>query len=153
MFWNKSQAQSIRVVHLNFSFFVMWLSILVTYELDHLEYCRQRVSSRKIQSSRLGQRAGSFQVVRAGIESFSVSEAVKAVNEDGYKVLDVRDKLQHDRARIVGSVHVPLFVENTDNDIGSWLPHRIFINVLACMRRMYLRVFVFSGTIIKRQAQ
>lgn len=46
-------------------------------------------------------------------------EAKKLVAEEGYVVLDVRDKTQYDRAHIKSSYHVPLFIENTDNDVGT----------------------------------
>jgi Rhodanese-like domain len=45
-------------------------------------------------------------------------EAKKLVNKEGYKILDVRDKTQFKRAHIKSCYHIPLFIENNDNDLG-----------------------------------
>lgn len=46
-------------------------------------------------------------------------EGKRLVSEEGYKILDVRDKTQHLRAHIPTSSHVPYFIENEDSDIGT----------------------------------
>lgn len=46
-------------------------------------------------------------------------EAKRLVGEEGYTVLDIRDRTQRERAHIKSSTHVPLFIENQDNDIGT----------------------------------
>lgn len=52
--------------------------------------------------------------------SFINSEdAKKLTTDEGFKVLDVRDKSQFDRAHIKSCYHVPLFIENQDNDLGN----------------------------------
>lgn len=56
--------------------------------------------------------------IKAEVEFVNADEAKKLVAVEGYAVLDVRDKTQFERAHIKNCYHVPLFVENTDNDLG-----------------------------------
>lgn len=46
-------------------------------------------------------------------------EAKKLVAEEGYTVLDIRDRTQYEKAHIVPSTHIPVYIENTDNDINT----------------------------------
>lgn len=57
-------------------------------------------------------------VVRAEVRFVNAEEAKRLVVEEGYTILDVRDRAQYDRAHIKSCYHVPLFVENKDNDLG-----------------------------------
>ncbi|PON52252.1 Rhodanese-like domain containing protein [Parasponia andersonii] len=57
--------------------------------------------------------------IRAEVSYVNAEEAKKLVADEGYTVLDVRDKSQFDRAHIKSCYHVPLFIENRDNDIGT----------------------------------
>lgn len=56
--------------------------------------------------------------IRAEVNYVSAEEAKQLIAE-GYTVIDVRDKSQFDRAHIKSCYHVPLFIENKDNDIGT----------------------------------
>lgn len=56
--------------------------------------------------------------IKAEVEFVNADEAKKLVAVEGYAVLDVRDKTQFERAHIKNCYHVPLFIENTDNDLG-----------------------------------
>lgn len=56
--------------------------------------------------------------IKAEVEFVNADEAKKLVAVEGYTVLDVRDKTQFERAHIKNCYHVPLFIENTDNDLG-----------------------------------
>ncbi|KAF8403877.1 hypothetical protein HHK36_011983 [Tetracentron sinense] len=56
--------------------------------------------------------------IRAEVNFVNAEEAKKLIAE-GYAVLDVRDKFQYDRAHINSCHHVPLFIENKDNDFGT----------------------------------
>lgn len=47
-------------------------------------------------------------------------EAKKLIAVDGYAVVDVRDKTQFERAHIKNCYHVPLFIQNNDNDLGMF---------------------------------
>jgi hypothetical protein len=57
--------------------------------------------------------------VRAEVSFVSGDEAKRLVAEEGYAVLDIRDKRQYERAHVRGSAHVPFYIENEDNDIGT----------------------------------
>lgn len=66
--------------------------------------------------------------IRAEVNYVSAEEAKELIAE-GYTVLDVRDKSQFDRAHIKSCYHVPLFIENEDNDFGNKIKNcYIFIN-------------------------
>ncbi|KAG0498310.1 hypothetical protein HPP92_002607 [Vanilla planifolia] len=58
-------------------------------------------------------------IVRAEVRYVSGEEAKKLVEEEGYVVLDVRDGKQYGQSHIKSSRHIPLFVENNDNDFGT----------------------------------
>nr|AKM76373.1 rhodanese/cell cycle control phosphatase superfamily protein [Erodium texanum] len=58
-------------------------------------------------------------VIRAEVKYVNAEEAKQLVSSEGYSVVDVRDTSQFGRAHIKSCYHVPLFIENTDNDIGT----------------------------------
>ncbi len=45
--------------------------------------------------------------------------AKELVTKEGYTIVDIRDESQYKRSHIASSLHVPLFIENTDSDIGK----------------------------------
>jgi rhodanese-related sulfurtransferase len=52
---------------------------------------------------------------------------------EGYKVIDVRDERQYEKAHIKDSEHIPLFVENKDMDPGTLvlkLLHNNYVGLL-----------------------
>ncbi|MED6196118.1 Rhodanese-like domain-containing protein 10 [Stylosanthes scabra] len=49
------------------------------------------------------------------VKAILPKEASSAMNSEGFILLDVRPKWEAEKARVVGSVHVPIFVEDTDN--------------------------------------
>ncbi|CAL1371052.1 unnamed protein product [Linum trigynum] len=57
--------------------------------------------------------------IRAEVKFVKPDEVKKLVTEEGYAVVDVRDRTQFERARIKSCYHVPLFIENKDNDFGT----------------------------------
>ena len=61
-------------------------------------------------------------MIRAEVRFVNGDEAKKLATEEGFTVLDVRDRIQYERARITSCCHVPLFVENQDNDFGMHPP-------------------------------
>ncbi|KQJ89622.2 hypothetical protein BRADI_4g27040v3 [Brachypodium distachyon] len=63
--------------------------------------------------------AASAVAARAEVSFVDGDEAKRLVAEEGYTVLDVRDRRQYERAHVKASAHVPLFIENDDNDIGT----------------------------------
>nr|XP_016470056.1 PREDICTED: rhodanese-like domain-containing protein 9, chloroplastic [Nicotiana tabacum] len=66
--------------------------------------------------------------IKAEVEFVNADEAKKLVAVEGYAVLDVRDKTQFERAHIKNCYHVPLFVENTDNDLGTIVKRQLHNN-------------------------
>eukprot|EP00243_Klebsormidium_subtile_P002979 TRINITY_DN16103_c0_g1_i1.p1 TRINITY_DN16103_c0_g1~~TRINITY_DN16103_c0_g1_i1.p1 ORF type:complete len:253 (+),score=76.75 TRINITY_DN16103_c0_g1_i1:185-943(+) len=68
----------------------------------------------------------------AELRSISASE-VPALIAEGYKVIDVRDEKQYEKAHIKNSDHVPLFVENTAMDPSTLvlrLLHNNYVGLL-----------------------
>nr|AKM76375.1 rhodanese/cell cycle control phosphatase superfamily protein [Francoa sonchifolia] len=57
--------------------------------------------------------------IKAEVNYVNAEAAKKLIAVEEYTVLDVRDKSQFDRAHIKSCKHVPLFIENKDNDIGT----------------------------------
>ncbi|OIT04328.1 PREDICTED: rhodanese-like domain-containing protein 9, chloroplastic [Nicotiana attenuata] len=66
--------------------------------------------------------------IKAEVEFVNADEAKKLVAVEGYAVLDVRDKTQFERAHIKNCYHVPLFIENTDNDLGTIVKRQLHNN-------------------------
>lgn len=58
----------------------------------------------------------------------SADEAKKLVANDGYAIVDVRDKTQFERAHIKSCFHVPLFIENQDSDPGTIIKRTLHNN-------------------------
>ncbi|CAL9088970.1 rhodanese-like domain-containing protein 9, chloroplastic [Musa acuminata AAA Group] len=67
-------------------------------------------------------------VIRAEVRFVNGDEAKKLATEEGFTVLDVRDRIQYERARITSCCHVPLFVENQDNDFGTIIKRTVHNN-------------------------
>ncbi|GAQ79392.1 hypothetical protein KFL_000290420 [Klebsormidium nitens] len=68
----------------------------------------------------------------AELRSINASE-VPALIAEGYKVIDVRDEKQYEKAHIKNSEHVPLFVENTAMDPSTLvlrLLHNNYVGLL-----------------------
>ncbi|KAG5555574.1 hypothetical protein RHGRI_006278 [Rhododendron griersonianum] len=57
--------------------------------------------------------------IKAVVNYVSAEEAKELIAVDGFTVLDVRDVKQFGRAHIKSCHHVPLFIENKDNDLGT----------------------------------
>ncbi|MED6130407.1 Rhodanese-like domain-containing protein 9, chloroplastic [Stylosanthes scabra] len=66
--------------------------------------------------------------IKAEVKFVNAEEAKDLVKVDGYTVLDVRDKTQFERAHIKSCYHVPLFVENQDNDPGTIIKRTLHNN-------------------------
>lgn len=50
------------------------------------------------------------------VRPIPAKDAAQVLRAEGYKLLDVRPAWEWDKARVVGSVHVPLFVEDKGMD-------------------------------------
>ncbi|OAY77156.1 Rhodanese-like domain-containing protein 9, chloroplastic [Ananas comosus] len=91
---------------------VSWAAFRIDYpRAVNSKPCRKRIS-----------------VIRAEVNFVSGDEAKRLVDEEGYTVLDVRDKTQFDRAHIKSCHHVPLFIENNDNDLGTIVKRTVHNN-------------------------
>ncbi|KAL3715839.1 hypothetical protein ACJRO7_007572 [Eucalyptus globulus] len=66
--------------------------------------------------------------VRAEVNFVNAEEAKNLIAVEGYAVLDVRDKTQFERAHIKSCYHVPLFIENQDNDFGTIIKRQLHNN-------------------------
>ncbi|KAA0041142.1 hypothetical protein IC582_019481 [Cucumis melo] len=66
--------------------------------------------------------------IKAEINFVNAEEAKKLIAVDGYVIVDVRDKSQFDRAHIKSCYHVPLFIENQDNDLGTIIKRTVHNN-------------------------
>ncbi|OIV95435.1 hypothetical protein TanjilG_06897 [Lupinus angustifolius] len=66
--------------------------------------------------------------IKAEVDYVNAEQAKDLVAVEGYKVLDVRDRTQFERAHIKSSYHVPLFIENKDNDPGTILKRTLHNN-------------------------
>lgn len=69
-----------------------------------------------------------FLAINAEVEYVNADEAKKLIAVEGYSILDVRDKTQFDRAHIKDCYHVPLFIENQDNDLGTIIKRTVHNN-------------------------
>jgi len=58
--------------------------------------------------------------VRAETQYLTKAEEAKGLVEQGYTVLDVRDPTQFVRAHVTGSVHIPFFIVNEDQDLSEY---------------------------------
>ncbi|RZC20647.1 Rhodanese-like domain-containing protein 9, chloroplastic isoform B [Glycine soja] len=67
-------------------------------------------------------------LIKAEVKYVNAEKAKELVEADGYTVLDVRDKNQFERAHIKSCSHVPLFVENKDNDPGTIIKRQLHNN-------------------------
>ncbi|GMP97137.1 hypothetical protein CsSME_00045510 [Camellia sinensis var. sinensis] len=67
-------------------------------------------------------------VIRAEVNYVNAEEAKELVAVEGYSILDVRDKRQYDRAHIKSCYHVPIFIENNDNDLGTIIKRTVHNN-------------------------
>ncbi|KAI3471550.1 hypothetical protein Pfo_028200 [Paulownia fortunei] len=67
-------------------------------------------------------------VIKAEVNFVNSEEAKKLIAVEGYAVLDVRDRTQFERAHIKDCYHVPLFIENKDNDLGTIIKRTVHNN-------------------------
>ncbi|XP_050226345.1 rhodanese-like domain-containing protein 9, chloroplastic [Mercurialis annua] len=66
--------------------------------------------------------------IRAEVKYVNGEEAKNLAEAEGYSILDVRDKTQYNRAHIKSCYHVPLFIENKDNDLGTIIKRSVHNN-------------------------
>ncbi|XP_057982495.1 rhodanese-like domain-containing protein 9, chloroplastic isoform X2 [Malania oleifera] len=66
--------------------------------------------------------------IKAEVNYVNAEEAKRLIAVEGYSILDVRDKSQYGRAHIKSCYHVPLFIENQDNDLGTIIKRTVHNN-------------------------
>lgn len=89
--------------------------------------------------------------IRAEVNFVNAEEAKKLIEAEGYAILDIRDKYQFDRAHIKSCCHVPLFIENKDNDPSKiFYTHFLFRVCLPFEIAINSLFFSCADTIIKR---
>ncbi|XP_021765598.1 rhodanese-like domain-containing protein 10 [Chenopodium quinoa] len=77
--------------------------------------------SLRINASIGGGKSGK-QLIESGIvRAIPPKEAAIALKSDGLKLLDVRPEWEREKARVSGSLHVPLFIKDTDNSLITLL--------------------------------
>ncbi|KAJ7976854.1 Rhodanese domain-containing protein [Quillaja saponaria] len=67
-------------------------------------------------------------MIKAEIDFVNAEQAKKLIAVEEYATLDVRDKYQFERAHIKSCYHVPLFIENQDNDLGTIIKRTLHNN-------------------------
>ncbi|CAI9782769.1 unnamed protein product [Fraxinus pennsylvanica] len=67
-------------------------------------------------------------VIKGEVNYVNAEEAKKLIAVEGYAILDVRDRTQFERAHIKDCYHVPLFIENQDNDFGTIIKRTLHNN-------------------------
>ncbi|KAH6836651.1 Rhodanese/Cell cycle control phosphatase superfamily protein [Perilla frutescens var. hirtella] len=84
----------------------------------HLEAANSAAPQRRSASLRvhavLGGRAQ--ELIKSGaVTPITPKDAASAMESHGYRLLDIRPEWEREKARVSGSLHVPLFVEDKDN--------------------------------------
>ncbi|KAK9153500.1 hypothetical protein Sjap_000980 [Stephania japonica] len=56
------------------------------------------------------------ELIQSGtVQSLSAKEAVSAIHNENFRLLDVRPSWEREKAYVSGSLHVPLFIKDLDN--------------------------------------
>ncbi|KAL5975026.1 Rhodanese-like domain-containing protein 10 [Asimina triloba] len=85
---------------------------------DHLCRCiilKPRKSGVRSRAGVRAVRVGGRELLQSGsVRAIPPKEAASNIREEGFQLLDVRPTWEREKARVAGSLHVPLFVEDTD---------------------------------------
>lgn len=74
--------------------------------------------------------SGKELILSGKVRAVEPKEAKTVVASEGYVLLDVRPAWEREKARVKGSLHVPLFVEDTDNGPISLLKKWIHLGYI-----------------------
>ncbi|KAI4342734.1 hypothetical protein MLD38_027321 [Melastoma candidum] len=81
-----------------------------------ISFIPRRPSGTVVCSVNAASPSASQKLIESGsIRVIPAREAAAAIIDDGYTLLDVRPGWEWEKARVSGSIHVPLFVEDKDN--------------------------------------
>ncbi|KAL1331013.1 hypothetical protein HN51_048270 [Arachis hypogaea] len=72
------------------------------------------------------------------VKTIFPKDASIAMNSEGFLLLDVRPTWETEKARVVGSVHVPIFVEDTDNSPVTLLKKWVHFGYIGLWTGQYL---------------
>ncbi|KAM7271496.1 hypothetical protein ACFE04_030710 [Oxalis oulophora] len=78
-------------------------------------YSRTTRSSSPFQVCAVSSTNGKELIQSGTVKPILAKDAALAMNSDGYKMLDIRPEWEREKARVKGSLHVPLFVADMDN--------------------------------------
>ncbi|KAG7581246.1 Rhodanese-like domain superfamily [Arabidopsis suecica] len=74
--------------------------------------------------------SGKELILSGKVRAVEPKEAKTVVASEGYVLLDVRPAWEREKARVKGSLHVPLFVEDTDNGPITFLKKWIHLGYI-----------------------
>ena len=79
------------------------------------------------------------QLIESGnIRAILPKDASMAINSEGFILLDVRPTWEREKARVVGSVHVPIFVEDRDNSLVTLIKKWVHFGYIGLWTGQYL---------------
>ncbi|XP_040869833.1 rhodanese-like domain-containing protein 10 [Glycine max] len=70
--------------------------------------------------------------------TFLPKDASTAINSEGFVLLDIRPTWEREKARVAGSLHVPMFVEDTDNSPITLLKKWVHFGYIGLWTGQYL---------------
>ncbi|XP_027336854.1 rhodanese-like domain-containing protein 10 [Abrus precatorius] len=79
------------------------------------------------------------QLIESGtVKSILPKDASTAMNSEGFVLLDVRPTWEREKARVTGSLHVPIFVEDKDNGPITLLKKWVHFGYIGLWTGQYL---------------
>lgn len=79
------------------------------------------------------------QLIESGtVRSILPKDASSAINSEGFILLDVRPYWEREKARVAGSLHVPIFVEDKDNSPITLLKKWVHFGYIGLWTGQYL---------------
>ncbi|KAI4353359.1 hypothetical protein L6164_002317 [Bauhinia variegata] len=72
------------------------------------------------------------------VRGIEPKDASTAINSEGFVLLDVRPTWEREKARVKGSLHVPIFVEDTDNGPVTLLRKWVHFGYIGLWTGQYL---------------
>jgi rhodanese-related sulfurtransferase len=82
------------------------------------------------------------QLIESGtIRTILPKDASTAMNSEGFILLDVRPNWEREKARVKGSLHVPMFVEDKDNGPLTLLKKWVHFGYIGAWTGQYLTTF------------
>ncbi|KNA17887.1 hypothetical protein SOVF_075800 [Spinacia oleracea] len=105
-------------IHLNFQ------SLTLKLDKKHTKlytYTPQKSFNLPIYAAIGGGTSGKQLIESGTVKAIPPKEASIGLKSDGLKLLDVRPEWEREKARVSGSLHVPLFIKDTDESLVTFL--------------------------------